>query len=75
MVSSKLTVKNQTTIPKEIRNALQIKAGDRVFFEIRSNNEVVICKAQPFDYEFTKSLESTLNEWESDDDNKNYGNL
>lgn len=41
MVTSKVTSKGQTTIPKEIREQLGIKTGDRVTFVLR-NGEVVL---------------------------------
>ena len=41
MVTSKVTAKGQTTIPKEIRAQLGIKAGDRVIFLVR-DGEVVL---------------------------------
>ena len=42
MPVSRLTSKGQTTIPKEIRDKLDLKPGDRIFFEIESENRVVI---------------------------------
>ena len=65
--SSKLTVKNQTTIPKEIRKILKIKSGDYVLFKIGPNNEIYLFRGQPFDYEFAKALKSTMSEWNSDE--------
>lgn len=41
MIGSKLTAKGQTTIPKEIRDYLGLRPGDRVIF-IRKNSEVVV---------------------------------
>ncbi len=41
MITSKLSSKGQTTIPKEIRNALELDPGDRLAYEIREG-EVVI---------------------------------
>jgi len=41
MTTSTLTRKGQVTIPKEIRDSLGIKEGDRVFF-VRRGNEVVL---------------------------------
>lgn len=49
MRSSKLTTKFQTTIPKEIRAKLNLKAGDRVNFEIHETGHVVVKKAQFID--------------------------
>ena len=40
MPEAKLTSKGQVTIPKEVREALQIDAGDRVQFFIREDGIV-----------------------------------
>lgn len=41
MISSKLTSKGQATIPKEIRDYLDLRAGDRVIF-LRKGSSVVL---------------------------------
>lgn len=41
MLTSKLSSKGQTTIPKEIRDALDIEPGDRLVYEMRGR-EIVI---------------------------------
>jgi len=41
MVGSKITAKGQTTIPKEIRDALGLQPGDRVLF-VRKGPDVVV---------------------------------
>ena len=41
MVFSKLTVKGQVTIPKEIRDYLGLKPGDRVVF-VRKDGDVLL---------------------------------
>ncbi len=42
MPASLITSKGQTTIPKEIRDHLNLHPGDRVDFVIRENGKVVI---------------------------------
>jgi len=42
MPVSKLTSKGQTTIPKEIRDALGLKPGDRIRFVLEDENRVVL---------------------------------
>ena len=75
MVFSKLTSKNQTTIPKKIRARLKIKAGDRVLFEIMTDGSVRIRKSSPLDVEYLKSVETTLNEWSSKEDEDAFRDL
>jgi antitoxin PrlF len=74
MISSRMTQKHQTTIPAEIRTALDLHGGDLVEFEIH-NKEVILRKATPLDLEFAKALEETVSEWESAEDEKLYANL
>lgn len=57
MPISTLTSKGQTTIPKEIRDKLDLKPGDRIFFEIEGDNRVVI---RPFSRDI-RSLAGILN--------------
>ena len=40
MPSSTLTSKGQVTIPKEVRDALGVRAGDRVSFVVRDDDVV-----------------------------------
>lgn len=74
MKSSKLTSKYQTTIPQEVRDFLLLKKGDEVVFEIE-NGQVVIRKATALDLEYLSSVESTLSEWNSKNDEEAYRNL
>jgi len=41
MVGSKITTKGQTTIPKKIRERLNLEPGDRVLF-LEKNGEIVL---------------------------------
>jgi antitoxin PrlF len=75
MSNSKLTSKFQATIPQEIRSTLKLKAGDRILFEITTDKRVVIKKAMPKDLAYLKSLESTLSEWNSKNDDEDYNDL
>ena len=72
---SKISHTGQTTIPAEIRKFLHIQKGDRILFEI-DNEKVMLKKIEPFDAEFTMSLESTLSsEWNSPEDDEAYNDL
>lgn len=46
MVESALTSKGQTTIPKAVRDALAVRAGDRIRYVI-SDGEVLILAVRP----------------------------
>jgi antitoxin PrlF len=68
---SKITAKSQTVIPREVRERLGLKPGDRVRYSY-SAKHVTIDKAEkradddPF---------AVFNEWSSEADEKAYGEL
>ena len=67
MSVSKLTEKYQLTIPRDIRNFLHVGYGDKIEFVIE-DNKVIIKKPNPIDWEYLQSLQTTLNEWSSEED-------
>ncbi|MBL1353259.1 MAG: AbrB/MazE/SpoVT family DNA-binding domain-containing protein [Zetaproteobacteria bacterium] len=72
--TSKLTQKSQTTIPAPVRKLLHLQAGDAVAFDV---DDGVVClrKARPVDLAFAKSVEGTLNKWNSAADEQAYRDL
>ncbi len=46
-MQSTVTAKGQTTIPKEIRDKLGLKAGSRIKFFLRHDGEVVMLPVAP----------------------------
>lgn len=44
-MANTLTVKGQVTIPKRVRDALGLKPGDRVAFEVDERGQVVVRRA------------------------------
>ena len=75
VTTSKLTTKSQATIPKKIRNFLNLKPGDSIAFEMNESNKVAIRKATPIDFDFAHALEGTLSEWTSKNDEEAYCDL
>jgi antitoxin PrlF len=73
--TSRLTEKYQATIPADVRDALKLKKGDRVSFEVRKDGLVVLRKASPMDEEWARSVESTLSEWSAAEDDDAFGDL
>jgi antitoxin PrlF len=71
MIYSKITSKSQTVIPREVREKLGLKPGDRVRYALTPNG-VILDKAidgvedDPF---------AVFTEWASDADEKAYRNL
>jgi len=72
---STVTEKYQATIPKKIRDILQVKAGDKLLFEVRSDNSITIRKSTRLDLEYAKALSTTLDEWGSKNDEEAYRSL
>ncbi|MFZ1469407.1 MAG: type II toxin-antitoxin system PrlF family antitoxin [Paracoccaceae bacterium] len=47
MQESTITIKGQTTLPKDVRQALGLQPGDRVRYLILDGGEVRIARARP----------------------------
>jgi antitoxin PrlF len=71
MIKSKLTTKAQTTIPKPVREALHLGAGDELAYQIEGER-VILTRASsgtaddPF---------ATFGEWDGDADKQAYADL
>jgi antitoxin PrlF len=46
-MTTSLTSKGQVTIPKRIRDALQLRPGNPVNFSVNAGGDVVLCPAAP----------------------------
>lgn len=71
---SKLTAKNQVTIPADVRQRLGVKSGDHVTFEWEGD-KVIVRKARPIDWAWSAAVGSTLSEWSSDADDEAFRDL
>jgi antitoxin PrlF len=71
MITSKLTSKAQTTIPRPVRNALRLVEGDEIAYII-DGDRVILTKAsrEPADDPF-----ATFGEWSSEADRRGYADL
>ena len=72
--ASKLTSKYQATIPRFVRDRLSLKAGDTIVFK-EQNGAVIIAKATKEDLAYLKSIEETLSEWSSPEDEEAFSDL
>ncbi|MFH1730311.1 MAG: AbrB/MazE/SpoVT family DNA-binding domain-containing protein [Planctomycetota bacterium] len=72
---AKVTVKGQTTIPQEIRAALQIKPGDLLLWETGDEGVAKVRRIQPLDLAYLRAVEGTLGEWSSQADDEAYRGL
>ena len=73
-VFSKLTAKAQTTVPKEVREALGVGPGDMLVYRI-AKGKVTLARAEKLDRAYLKALETTLSEWSSPEDAAAYDDL
>lgn len=69
ILTSRLTAKGQTTIPKSVRESLELTEGDSISFELR-DGEAVLRKVRVMDLEWAGSVEATLTEWNDDLDDE-----
>lgn len=72
---SKMTSKNQITVPATVRDALCLAKGDALLFEIGNDGAVRVRKAVAFDQPFASALRSALPEWESSHDDEAFRDL
>jgi antitoxin PrlF len=72
LITSRLTTKAQTTIPQPIRNALRLKEGDELVYQIEGER-VILSKAPP--RRAQDDPFHTFSEWDSAADRKAYANL
>jgi len=73
-IFGKITSKAQTTLPKEVREALGVKPGDMLVYRI-AKGKVTLARAEPMDRAYLKAVESTLSEWSSAEDAAAYDDL
>lgn len=71
MITSRLTSKAQTTIPQPVRDALRLRPGDEVVYDIESPDRVVLRRAQPHE----DDPFATFGEWDSEEDRRAYAGL
>jgi len=74
MYVSRLSSKGQVTIPKEIREAIGLKPGDMIAYEVQ-NGVVTLTRVESFDAAFHAALSDTLDEWATPDDDEAFRDL
>ena len=70
----KISSKGQITIPKKVRDSLGLRPTDLVGYEIQEDG-VLLKRVEPFDLAFHKALNSTLEEWNSPEDEETFRDL
>lgn len=69
MITSKLTSKAQTTIPRAVCNALELTVGDELVYEIE-DGQVTLRRLSP-----AKGRFAIFSEWDGEADRKAYAEL
>jgi len=71
MISSKITSKAQTTVPRAVRAALRLGVGDTIIYTIDSDQVVMSKAVAPS----ADSPTAAYDEWNSDNDRRAYDKL
>jgi antitoxin PrlF len=71
MITSKLSIKSQTTIPQAVRVALDLREGDELAYTIEARG-VLLSKAN---VRSTDDPFATFSEWDSEADRLGYAKL
>ena len=72
---AKITAKGQTTIPQDIRAALNVAPGDLISWEVGPDGTATVRRVQPMDIEYLRAVEGTLSEWGEAADEEAYREL
>ena len=72
---AKTTAKGQTTIPRDVRAALHISAGDPIAWEVGPDGTARVRRVQPMDPAYLRAVEGTLSEWSGPAEEEAYRDL
>ena len=69
-----VTAKGQVTVPKAIREALGLRKGDRLSWEV-DNGAAQVKVVSPLDLDYMQGLEANLQDWASAADDEAFAEL
>ena len=71
----KISTGGQTIIPPEVCAALRVGAGDVLTWEVNEDGSALVRRGQALDFDYLKSVEASLGEWSSPEDEEAYRDL
>ncbi len=71
MISSKITSKAQTTVPRSVRAALKLGVGDTIIYTIEGDQVAMTKAVAPS----TDTATAAYDEWNSENDRRAYDKL
>lgn len=72
--SSRVSSKGHVTLPKKVREAIGVRPGEVVAYDV-GDGVVALRRLTPLDVAFHASLERTLGEWASAEDDEAFDDL
>ena len=72
---SKIDARGQTVVPREVRAALGSKPGNLLAWDIEPDGRVAVRCIQGLDIEYRRTVQGTLSEWCTVEDEKAYRKL
>ena len=69
MLIGKISSKGRITLPKTVREALGVKGGDWIDFQVRGDT-LAVRRIGPFDHTFHAALSETMCEWTTPEDDE-----
>jgi len=69
-----ITAKGQVTIPKAIRDALNLRQGDQLRWDL-DDGDVRVRLVSPVDLTYLRGVEGGLEEWASPEDDEAFADL
>ena len=74
MEFSRISTRGQTTIPKRIRDAAKLRAGDVIAFQVEGEH-LIVRKVTGRQDDYLQALSEVMSEWSSPEDDEAWRDL